>query len=124
MDNGVAKPAPAKPAPAGGAERRVEERRSYRSTATAMAGGQAFPVRTLDISRSGLCIVAAVNPPPGLRFRLRLRLDRQPQGPVTLETEVKVMHSVLASQESGFRIGLSFTNAGPELLKAIGNFLE
>ncbi len=116
------------PAPAatggGGAERRVEERRPYRSTATVLAGGQEFPVRTVDISRSGLCIVAATNPQPGLRFKLRLRIDRQPQGAVTVETDVQVVHSVLARQESGFRIGLRFPSPSTELINAINHFLK
>ncbi|MCE4553188.1 PilZ domain-containing protein [Roseateles cellulosilyticus] len=105
------------------AERRVEERRAYRSTATVIAGTHQFQVRTLDISRSGMCIVAAINPQPNLRFKLRMRLDRQPQGPVTVEADVQVVHSVLASQESGFRIGLRFVNPGSQLLGAVNNFL-
>jgi c-di-GMP-binding flagellar brake protein YcgR len=106
--------------PAGsGAERRVEERRPYRSTATVIAGGREFQIRTLDISLSGMCIVAAINPQPNLRFRLRMRLDRQPQGAVTLETDVQVVHSVLARQESGLR----FPNPSAELLRAISHFL-
>jgi len=110
-------------APSSGAERRVEERRPYRSSATVIAGGQELPIRTLDISRTGMCIAAAINPPPGLRFRLRMRLDRQPQGAVVLETEVQVVHSVLARQEGGFRIGLRFTQPSAELLVAIGHVL-
>lgn len=109
--------------PSSGMERRIEERRTYRSSATVIAGVQELPIRTLDISRNGMCIAAAINPPPGLRFRLRMRLDRQPQGAVTLETDVQVVHSVLARQESGFRIGLRFINPSAELLRAIAYFL-
>ena len=123
MDEDVVKTAKAKPVPSAGADRRVDERKPYRSPAAAIAGGQEFPVRTLDISRSGLSIAAAINPPAGLRFRLRIRLDRQPQGAVVMETEVQVMHSVLARQDSGFRIGLRFTNASPDLLRAIANYM-
>lgn len=112
------------PSPGSGAERRVDERRPYRSTAAVLAGGQEFQVRTIDISRSGMCIVAAINPPAGLKFRLRMRLDRQPQGAVTLETDVQVVHSVLARQESGFRIGLRFTAPSNELLNAVNHFLK
>lgn len=106
-----------------GKERRVDERRTYRTAATIIAGGREFQVRTLDLSRSGLCIVAAINPQPNLRFRLRLRIDRQPQGPVTLEAEVQVVHSVLASHESGFRVGLRFVSPSAQLTKAIEHFL-
>ncbi len=124
MDEDVAKTAKAKRPPGAGANRRTEERRPYRSTALAIAGGQEFQVRTLDISRTGLCIAAPVNPPLGLRFRLRMQLGHQPKGAVTLETEVQVMHSVLASQDSGFRIGLRFTRASPDLLRAVSHYLE
>lgn len=110
--------------PGSGAERRVDERRLFRSTAVVLAGGQEFQVRTMDISRSGMCIVAAINPPAGLKFRLRMRLDRQPQGFVMLETDVQVVHSVLARQESGFRIGLRFTSPSNELLNAVNHFLK
>ncbi len=106
-----------------GAERRVEERRPFRSSATIIAGGREFPVRTLDLSRGGLCIVAAINPQLHLRFRMRLRIDRQPRGAVTLETEVQVMHSVLVAQENGFRVGLRFLHATPQLAEAVANYL-
>lgn len=89
-----------------------------------MAGGHEIQVRTLDISRSGMCIVAAINPQPNLRLRLRLRLDRQPRGPVTLEADAQVVHSVLAAHESGFRIGLRFINPSPQLAQAVSNFLS
>ncbi|RZL35561.1 MAG: PilZ domain-containing protein [Rubrivivax sp.] len=111
-------------APAGGAERRVEERLPYRSSATVIAGGQQFQIRTLDLSRSGVCVVASINPPSGLRFRIRMRIDKQPGGgAVTVETEVAVVHSVLASQLSGFRIGLRFMNPNIELTRAVEHFL-
>lgn len=112
------------PTPDRGADRRVDERRPFRSNAMVLAGGQEFLVRTLDISRSGMSIVAAINPQPNLRFKLRVRIDRQPQGAVTLETEVQVMHSVFARQESGFRIGLRFVNMSAELSAAVGHFLK
>jgi c-di-GMP-binding flagellar brake protein YcgR len=105
------------------AERRVDERRPYRTTATVIAGNNEFQVRTLDLSLSGLCIVAAINPQPNLRFRLRMRFDRQPGAAVILESEVQVVHSVLARQESGFRIGLRFIKPSDQLLKAVNNFL-
>lgn len=106
-----------------GAERRIEERRPFRSSATIIAGGREFQVRTLDLSRGGLCIVAAINPQLHLRFRLRLRIDRQPHGAVTLETDVQVVHSVLVAQENGFRVGLRFLNATPQLADAVANYL-
>ena len=116
--------AKAEPTPDRGAERRVDERRTFRTHATVLAGGQEFQVRTLDLSRSGMSIVAAINPQPNLRFKLRVRFDRQPQGSVTVETEVQVMHSVFSRQESGFRIGLRFLNISTELATAIANFIK
>lgn len=116
--------APDDPSRGSGADRRVDERRLYRSTATVLVAGQEIQVRTLDVSRSGMCIVAAINPPAGLKFRLRMRLDRQPQGFVLLETEVQVVHSVLARQESGFRIGLRFTAPSQDLTTAVNHFLK
>lgn len=110
--------------PTATADRRVEERRTYRTTAVAVAAGQEFAVRTRDISRSGVCIVAAINPPAGLKFRLRMQLTRQPQGTASFEVEVQVMHSVFARQENGFRIGLRFVQASGDLMRAIGHFME
>lgn len=109
--------------PISGIERRVDVRRLFRTQATVIAGGREFQVRTLDLSRTGVCIVSPVNAQPELRFRLRLRIDRQPQGSITLETDVQVMNSVLASNENGFRVGLRFIQPSLQLSDAIVNFL-
>ncbi len=100
-------------------ERRIDTRRPFRSHATVIAGGRELSVRTLDLSRSGVCIVSPVDAQPRMRFRLRLRIDCQLQGMVTFETDVQVMHSVLAASEAGFRVGLQFIQPSPQLISAI-----
>ena len=93
----------------GGAERRQEERRALRVAARVSLGpGQVFEVRTADVSSSGLGIVASANPKPGVTFKIEFVLPLRPSGTLNVEATVKVMHSVLARQEGGFKIGLQF----------------
>lgn len=87
-----------------------------------LPGNQRFAVRTLDISPGGLAIVASANPRPGTTCAVALALPVKPRGAVPLELRAKVVHSVFASSEGGFKIGLSFTELPANAAQAIVTF--
>ncbi|MFY7855817.1 MAG: PilZ domain-containing protein [Rubrivivax sp.] len=108
-----------------GAERRREERRALRVPARVSLGpGQVFEVRTLDVSPSGLGIVASANPRPGLTFKIEFVLPMRPSGALNVEATAKVMHSVLARDQGGFKIGLQFASLSPGAEAAIQKFVN
>lgn len=104
-------------------ERRGSLRKSLRTIATVHVAGQTVRVRTMDISVGGMAIVAAVNPPPGMTFELEFDLLIGSRV-VTIRAKAQVMHSVLSSAESGFRIGLSFLSIDPASVSAIEQYLR
>lgn len=104
-------------------ERRSFLRKSLRTIATVHVAGQTVRVRTLDVSVSGMAIVAAVNPPPGMSFDIEFELLVGGRG-ATVRAKAQVMHSVLSSADSGFRIGLNFLSIEPASVTAIEQYLR
>jgi hypothetical protein len=88
-----------------------------------LSTGQVFDVRTTDISVEGLGIVAAANPRNGTTFRIQVTLPMRPTGTTTFETTAKVVQSILAGEEDGFRIGLKFSGLTPEIEAAIRKYM-
>lgn len=110
-------------APAG--DRREHERRVLRSTATILvAGAPPLAVRTLDISASGLGIVAPVNPPVRLNCTVRVTLPLRPKGSVVHESKAVVVHSIFSNVEDGFKVGLRFVDISPEFAMAVIQYMS
>lgn len=108
-----------------GFERRQHERRYLRTVATVVLGPvQTFEVRTVDISAGGMAVVAAANPQPGTTFTIRVPLSFPHEGVVVVETRAQVMHSVLASDEQGFKIGLRFVSLEAAAASTILRYLK
>jgi c-di-GMP-binding flagellar brake protein YcgR len=107
------------------AERRKLERRSLRGTATVvLSSGHTFDVRTTDINTEGIGIVASANPKQGTAFKIKVSLPMRPTGLVKLEVNAKVVHSILAGDEGGFKIGLRFSSLTPDAEAAIRRYVE
>jgi len=105
-------------------ERRRQARRSLKGAARVMLPtGQAFEVRTTDISVEGIGIVAAANPRSGTTFTIQVTLPTRPTGATTFEAKAKVVHSILAGEEDGFKIGLTFSDITPEIEAAIQKYV-
>ena len=71
-----------------------------------------------------MAIVAAANPRPGITFTLRVPIPTQSSGPVVIEAQAQVIHSVLARDQDGFKIGLRFVNLPAHAASAIQKYLE
>lgn len=88
-----------------------------------LPGPREFPVRTVDISATGLGIVAAANPSVGTTFAIRFALPLKGKTPAVHEASARVVHSVFSSDEDGFKIGLLFTQLTPSCAAAIVQYI-
>ncbi|MFM9917016.1 MAG: PilZ domain-containing protein [Rhizobacter sp.] len=105
--------------------RRQHERRYLRGVATVVLSPKdSFEVRTLDISAGGMAIVAAANPRPGTTFSIQVSLPLRPKGFTAIEARVQVMHSILASDEQGFKVGLQFVSLDAPTAAAVIQYLK
>ncbi len=106
-------------------ENRIHQRRPLRAVATIMLpGNQEIEVHTLDLSRGGMAIVANANPRQGTEFGIRVTLPLRQRGSGTLEARVRVVHSILARDEGGFKVGLQFIGIDANGQSVIDEFLS
>ena len=105
-------------------DRRVAERKSLRVDAVVtLPGDQRFTVRTIDISREGVGIVAGANPSPGTRFVIEFPLPLRSRSAMPLRVSTRVAHSVFSSSEGAFKIGLAFIDLPAQAAQAIAEFM-
>lgn len=105
-------------------DRRAHERRVLHGTAELrLPNSPAFPVHIIDVSLSGIRVVAPINPREGTVFLLRMRLPTRPAGSLPVETRVQVAFSILTGSEDGFTLGLSFLELPPAAKQAIRDYL-
>ena len=98
-------------------ERRQHPRRSLRGASRLqVAKHPVVETRTVDVSASGLGIIAPINPPTGMACNIRFLLPIHPERNVTISTTALVTHSVFTQAESGFKVGLMFTDLSPQTL--------
>jgi c-di-GMP-binding flagellar brake protein YcgR len=106
-------------------ERRQHQRRVLRGPSQIQFENQPFmKTRTMDVSISGLGIVAPVNPPGKttctIRFLVPVDTDRQ----VTVTTSAVVTHSVFSGAEDGFKVGLMFTGLSAETTAILQRYVK
>lgn len=104
-------------------ERRQDPRKTLRTPATVRVAGQSFQVRTLDVSVSGVAIVAAVNPPAGMSLEVEFLLPGR-NGVSRVSARAQVMHSVLCGAENGFRVGVTFSALDETSRRAIDVYVR
>jgi hypothetical protein len=84
----------------------------------------AMETRTMDVSISGLGIIAPVNPPSRtqctIRFVVPIDVDRN----VTITASAIVTHSVYTRADDGFKVGLMFVNMPAESTAVLGRFIK
>jgi hypothetical protein len=108
-----------------GANRREHDRRPLRTQATVLVARQTFLVRTLDVSESGVGILAEVNPAIGTRFRIAFALPNKRAGGFTeIASDVQAMGSIFSSTDGGFRIGARFNDATPAMVAALADYVR
>ncbi len=106
------------------ADRRQHVRRALRVNAQVLLpGNQTFDVRTFDVGQGGMGIVASANPRSGTTFTISFPLPKKPTGFTPMQLKVKVVHSVLAADSGGFKLGLQFVSVDAASEAAIRQFL-
>jgi c-di-GMP-binding flagellar brake protein YcgR len=85
---------------------------------------QSIEVRVLNVSVGGMAIVAAANPRAGIIFTIKVPIPTSPTGVVIIEARAQVIHSVLARDQDGFKIGLRFIDLRDTAAAAIRQYLE
>lgn len=89
-----------------------------------LPGNQEVAARSLDISSTGMAIVAPANPPVGMACGIRLMLPLRDAKVVQIEPRVKVMQSLWSASDNGFKVGLRFQALTPEQTRALRDFLD
>jgi len=106
-------------------ERRQHERRVLRGPSQLQFGSQPFMnTRTMDVSISGLGLVAPVNPPARttctVKFVVPIDVDRN----VTITASAIVTHSIFTRAEDGFKVGLMFTGMSAETIAVLQRYVK
>ncbi|KQY88268.1 PilZ domain-containing protein [Pelomonas sp. Root1444] len=84
--------------------------------------GLLLEARTLNLSISGMAIVADGPVAPGTTFALRCFLPVA-GSKVELVTQARVVHSIFSNAEGGFAIGIVFVKPSVEVLSLISRAL-
>ena len=103
-------------------ERRGEGRRPLFGKARLIIERQIVSGRTLDVSISGLAVVADINPPLGLSCVVEFSLPGQNGLLQMLELQATVLNTVLT--RDGFRIGLKFDAPSARTRQLLQNYVE
>lgn len=80
-------------------------------------------VRTTDISKGGIGVIAGLNLSFGTVCTVRLTLPIHPQDKTALNIQAKVTHSVFSQAEKGFKVGFQFIDLPPSSKAAISRFV-
>ena len=118
--------APAAPAaPPKGEERRVAQRKALRGRVILSVNPKArMEARAEDISATGMGIVTDRD----VRLKLECTADFQLQGRdgqfYPQSVRVRIMNATLSRERGGFRVGLLFLNATPDLKAAIESYIQ
>lgn len=106
-------------------DRRDSGRRTLRTTAqVALNNAKSISVRTLDISPSGMSILATASPPVGTVFRIKFGLPKKPTGVLAIDVTARVVHTILDGREDGFKVGLQFIDPDEGVKAALQGFCK
>lgn len=106
-------------------ERRRHTRRSLRGAShLQFASHPAMETRTVDVSASGLGIIAPINPPPGMACNIQFLLPIEPGRNLSLSATALVTHSVFTQAENGFKVGLMFTDLSTQTVALLTRYVN
>ena len=106
-------------------ERRQHERRVLRGMSQLQFGkNSAMETRTMDVSISGLGLIAPVNPPARTQCTIRFVVPIDADRNVTITAPAVVTHCVYTHAEDGFKVGLMFVNMPAETTAVLQRFIK
>jgi hypothetical protein len=88
------------------------------------SGQSPIDVKAMDVSCSGLGIVAQVNPPPLTSCNVTFVLPFHPNRPATVSAVAVVMHSIYSQENEGFKVGLLFHNLEVNTVNLLLNYVR
>jgi c-di-GMP-binding flagellar brake protein YcgR len=107
-----------------GFNRRQHVRKIVRRTAHLQFPDRSvIKVRTTDISKGGVGVIADLNLLHGTVCILRFTIPLHSQDKTILNVQAKVTHSVFSHAEKGFKIGFQFTDLDSGAEETIARFL-
>lgn len=110
---------------AAGAERRAAIRRPLRAQAMVLLPGvPGRPCKTVDISESGICVTMAEALASGTHCLIGFELPDRQGNRKRHQARARVVHSVLASQSDGFKVGMQFREVPDPVLLAIQTYVR
>ncbi len=81
-------------------------------------------VRTVDISKGGMCVISPNNLPPQAKCKIRFMLIIPPNTQKMCEIQTQVMQSIFSNAEDGFKVGLKFGEIDAETSALLDRFLQ
>jgi hypothetical protein len=88
------------------------------------SGQSPIDVKAMDVSCSGLGIVAQFNPPPLTSCNVTFVLPFNPNRPATVSAVAVVMHSIYSQENEGFKVGLLFHNLEVNTVNLLLNYVR
>lgn len=103
-----------------GIENRAHMRRPLRTRGTLLfAGNQPLPIRTLDVSAGGLCLVSEIAIPAKITGLLEVNVPVGNGHFEKMQVNIQVMYSIFCNKEDGFKVGVFFIKPPANLIAAI-----
>ncbi|MCK6420471.1 MAG: PilZ domain-containing protein [Aquabacterium sp.] len=110
---------------ASGADRRAAVRRPLRAQAMVLLPGlPGRPCKTVDISESGICVTMAEALASGTQCLVGFELPDRQGNRKRHQARARVVHSVLASNSDGFKVGMQFGEVADAALLAIQAYVR
>lgn len=108
-----------------GADRREAVRRPLRGLAMVLLPGQPGRMgRTIDVSETGLCISLTEALPSGTDCLVGFELPDKTGNRRRMQAKAKVVHSVLAGNHEGFKIGMRLLEPPDDVVLALQSFVR
>jgi hypothetical protein len=104
---------------------RQSQRRPLRAPAMVLVQGKPGMLgRTIDVSEGGLCLALKDTITAGTECLVSFELPDKSTGRRRLQSQARVMYSILSGQHDGFKIGIKLLSPAPDLVHALHAFVR
>jgi hypothetical protein len=101
-------------------KKRAHYRKVFCKTGLIILDGQPqMMIETINISASGVGIICPVHPIMNSTCWIRLRIPQSHENNQIFDVKATVVNSIFSRDKSGFKVGLSFLNPPPQMVKLI-----
>lgn len=82
-------------------------------------GNRPLPIKALDVSVSGICVVSEITVPINIRGELEFNMPIGGGQYQMMRVNVQIMRCIFSSSDDGFRLGILFLKPPADLVKLI-----